>query len=56
MLEVLGHLQLDSSSSSGGGGSGTEFNVNLSDLCVAPHLHVCTPYPFSKSVQSTNKL
>jgi hypothetical protein len=55
MLEVLGHVQLDSSGG-GGGGGGAEVNVNLSDLCVAPHLHVCAPAPFSKAVQSSNKL
>ena len=61
MLEVLGHVQLDissssSSSSGGGGGGGAEIIVNLSDVCVAPHLHVCPPAPFSKAVQSSNNL
>jgi hypothetical protein len=35
MLQVLGHVQLSSSSS--------DADVELQDLCVAPHLQVCPP-------------
>ena len=38
MLQVLGHVQLSSSSS-----SSSDADVELQDLCVAPHLQVCPP-------------